>query len=101
MTTPSVARVPDKAVKIWLASLTLPSNYAPPPTCLTRFVLVVKVNFSGAVRGKAVWPSSYQPVAWHNDADKVMFKLGLYHIKNKVGSCCYCEDSRRGPLRPT
>lgn len=49
------------------------------------FVRVVKVIFSGAVEGRAVWPSDYQPVAWHEDADKIMFKLGLYHIKNKVG----------------
>lgn len=46
----------------------------------------LKVTFSGAVEGKAAWPSSYKPVAWNNDADSVMFKLGLYHIKNKVGT---------------
>ncbi|CAB1096171.1 unnamed protein product [Ectocarpus sp. CCAP 1310/34] len=43
------------------------------------------VYFSGAVNGKAVWPPSYKPVAWNDDADTIMFKLGLYHIKNKVG----------------
>ncbi len=47
---------------------------------------VVKVNFSGAVNGKAVWPSKYKPVAWNDDADSIMFKLGIYHIKNKVGN---------------
>lgn len=45
----------------------------------------LKVTFSGAVEAKALWPSSYKPVAWNNDADSIMFKLGLYHIKNKVG----------------
>lgn len=53
---------------------------------LCFFLRIVKVTFSGAVEGRAVWPSDYKPVAWHDDADKVMFKLGLYHIKNKV--CC-------------
>lgn len=43
-----------------------------------------KINFSGAVDGTAVWPSNYKPVAWHDDADTIMLKLGLYHIKNKV-----------------
>lgn len=47
---------------------------------------ILQVTFSGAVDGKAVWPSSYKPVAWNNDADSIMFKLGLYHIKNKVGT---------------
>lgn len=46
---------------------------------------VTKVNFSGAVNGKAVWPSKYKPVAWNDDADSIMFKLGIYHTKNKVG----------------
>lgn len=59
-------------------------------TCLifpcVRAISLSKVNFSGAVSGKAVWPSGLKPVAWHDGADTMMFKLGLYHIKNKVGA---------------
>ncbi|CAN0104949.1 unnamed protein product [Scytosiphon promiscuus] len=50
----------------------------------TTFGKSMEVKFSGGVKGVAVWPSSYKPVAWNNDADAMMFKLGLYHIMNKV-----------------
>ncbi|CAM9124123.1 unnamed protein product [Hapterophycus canaliculatus] len=51
---------------------------------IVTFGKSMEVNFSGAVSGRAVWPSSVKPVAWHDGADSMMFKLGLYHIKNKV-----------------
>ncbi|CBN74038.1 conserved unknown protein [Ectocarpus siliculosus] len=65
----------------------------------TTFGKSMEVYFSGAVEGKAVWPSSYKPVAWNDDADTIMFKLGLYHIKNKVadGEVEYKNISIQGP----
>ncbi|CAB1105416.1 unnamed protein product [Ectocarpus sp. CCAP 1310/34] len=65
----------------------------------TTFGKSMEVYFSGAVKGKAVWPSSYKPVAWSDDADTIMFKLGLYHIKNKVadGEVEYKNISIQGP----
>eukprot|EP00752_Nemacystus_decipiens_P010979 g9756.t1 len=67
----------------------------------TTFGESMEVIFSGAVEGRAVWPSDYQPVAWHEDADRIMFKLGLYHIKNKVadGEVEYKNVSIEGPNR--
>ncbi|CAM9093516.1 unnamed protein product [Pylaiella littoralis] len=50
----------------------------------TTFGKSMEVSFSGAVSGKAEWPSNYKPVAWNDDADTIMLKLGLYHTKNKV-----------------
>ncbi|CAM9203087.1 unnamed protein product [Ectocarpus sp. 8 AP-2014] len=65
----------------------------------TTFGKSMEVHFSGAVEGKAVWPSSYKPVAWNNDADTIMFKLGLYHIRNKVADAEveYKNISIQGP----
>ncbi|CBN74037.1 conserved unknown protein [Ectocarpus siliculosus] len=65
----------------------------------TTFGKSMEVHFSGAVEGKAVWPSSYKPVAWNNDADTMMFKLGLYHIRNKVADAEveYKNISIQGP----
>ncbi|CAM9098334.1 unnamed protein product [Scytosiphon promiscuus] len=59
----------------------------------------MKVNFSGAVTGQAVWSSSLKPVAWHNDADTMMLKLGLYHVRIKVadGEVEYKNISIEGP----
>ncbi|CAM9466102.1 unnamed protein product [Ascophyllum nodosum] len=51
----------------------------------TTFGKSMQVDFSGAVEGTAIWPSSYTPVAWQDDADMMNFRLGLYHKKNEVG----------------
>lgn len=50
--------------------------------CLPRHYL--KVEISGPVSGKAVWPSNLKPVAWHNDGEKVRMKIGLYHFTHNV-----------------
>ncbi|CAN0536605.1 unnamed protein product, partial [Ectocarpus sp. 12 AP-2014] len=46
---------------------------------ITTFGQSMEVNISGAVSGKAVWPSDLKPVAWHRDSEMVRMKLGLYH----------------------
>lgn len=60
---------------------------------------MAKVNISGAVKGKAVWPKKLEPVAWNNAGDMVRMKLGLYHAKNKVadGEVEYKNISIEGP----
>ncbi|CAN0009839.1 unnamed protein product, partial [Hapterophycus canaliculatus] len=60
---------------------------------------LVQVTLSGAVEGKAVWPSKLKPVAWHKDADRVRMKLGLYHKTNQVhdGKVEYRDISIKGP----
>lgn len=54
-----------------------------------------QVDVSGAVNGKAVWPKSLAPVAWHRDSEMVRMKLGLYHSTGNVssGSCPSCSCS--------
>lgn len=64
--------------------------------CLRETSFPVKVNVSGAVDGRAVWPSSYKPVAWNNDADTIMLKLGIYHIKNKVRRLFFGSHRAKG-----
>lgn len=54
---------------------------------------------SGAVKGKAVWPTHLKPVAWHIDSEMAKMKLGLYNSKNKVadGEVEYRDISIEGP----
>ena len=54
---------------------------------------------SGAVEGKAVWPQDVKPVAWHEDANTVRMKLGLYHKTDLVhdGEVEYRDISIKGP----
>ncbi|CBJ49107.1 conserved unknown protein [Ectocarpus siliculosus] len=58
-----------------------------------------EVRLSGAVEGRAVWPSNLKPVAWHRDADRVRMKLGLYHKTDQVydGKVEYRDISIEGP----
>lgn len=58
-----------------------------------------QVTLSGAVEGKAVWPKHLKPVAWHDDADRVRMKLGLYHKIDEVhdGMVEYRDISIQGP----
>ena len=58
-----------------------------------------KVEISGAVKGKAVWPSKLGPVAWHRDAEMARLKLGLYHSKDNVadGEVEFRKISIEGP----
>lgn len=62
-------------------------------------ILHPQVELSGAVEGKAVWPEDLPPIAWHNDAEKVRMKLGLYHEEDKVadGEVEYRSISIEGP----
>ncbi len=57
------------------------------------------MTLSGAVEGKAEWPSKLKPVAWHASADRVRMKLGLYHKINEVydGQVEYRDISIKGP----
>lgn len=59
----------------------------------------IKVEISGAVKGKAVWPKNEKPVAWHSNAEMVRMKLGLYHSINDVydGEVEYRDISIEGP----
>lgn len=59
----------------------------------------LQVTLSGAVEGKAVWPKHLKPVAWHDDADRVRMKLGLYHKTDEVhdGMVEYRDISIQGP----
>lgn len=45
-----------------------------------------QVVISGAVNGRAVWPSHLTPIAWHNDSEMVRMKLGLYHSIHNVST---------------
>ena len=58
-----------------------------------------QVTLSGAVEGKAVWPQDVEPVAWHEDANTVRMKLGLYHKTDLVhdGEVEYRDISIEGP----
>lgn len=60
---------------------------------------ILQVTLSGAVEGKAVWPKHLKPVAWHDDADRVRMKLGLYHKIDEVhdGMVEYRDISVQGP----
>lgn len=60
---------------------------------------LIQVTISGAVEGKAVWPSKLKPVAWHKDADRVRMKLGLYHKVDQVhdGKVEYRDISIKSP----
>lgn len=49
-----------------------------------------QVNISGAVNGRAEWPSDLKPVAWHRDSEMVRMKLGLYHSIHNVSAACMC-----------
>eukprot|EP00903_Cladosiphon_okamuranus_P018095 g16653.t1 len=66
---------------------------------ITTFGKSMEVNISGAVNGKAVWPSHLKPVAWHRDSEMVRMKLGLYHAPDKVhdGEVEYRDISIEGP----
>ncbi|CAM9650390.1 unnamed protein product [Ectocarpus fasciculatus] len=66
---------------------------------VTTFGESMVVRLSGAVEGRAVWPSNLKPVAWHRDADRVRMKLGLYHKTNQVydGKVEYRDISIEGP----
>ena len=57
------------------------------------------MKLSGAVEGKAVWPKDIKPVAWHEDANMVRIKLGLYHKTDLVhdGEVEYRDISIKGP----
>ena len=57
------------------------------------------MSLTGAVEGTAVWPKALTPVAWHNDAEKVRMKLGLYHEEDEVadGEVEYRSISIEGP----
>ena len=59
----------------------------------------LQIELSGAVEGKAVWPSDLEPVAWHRDAYWVRLKLGLYHSAGNVadGEVEYKDVSVEGP----
>lgn len=52
------------------------------------------MEISGAVSGKATWPSDLKPVAWHNGGDMVRMKLGLYHSTNNVADGEVSHSSR-------
>lgn len=71
----------------------------PPIPQLTLLLDRFQVTLSGAVEGKAVWPSHLKPVAWHEDADRVRMKLGLYHKIDEVhdGMVEYRDISIQGP----
>lgn len=58
-----------------------------------------QVELSGAVNGKAVWPSNLKPIAWHRDSEMVRMKLGLYHSIHNVadGEVEYKNISIEGP----
>lgn len=60
---------------------------------------VPQVLLTGAVVGKAIWPSELKPVAWHRDADRARMKLGLYHKKGEVhdGEVEYKDITIEGP----
>lgn len=45
-----------------------------------------QVNVSGAVNGRAEWPSDLKPIAWHRDSEMVRMKLGLYHSIHNVST---------------
>lgn len=72
-------------------------------TCYRLITLRVRwtrqVNISGAVSGRAVWPSKLKPVAWHRDSEMVRMKLGLYHSIHNVadGEVEYRDISIEGP----
>lgn len=63
------------------------------------FDVSLQVELSGAVEGKAVWPSHLKPVAWNNDGDMARMKLGLYHSIHNVadGEVEYKDISIEGP----
>eukprot|EP00904_Undaria_pinnatifida_P008919 jgi/Undpi1/5157/HiC_scaffold_19.g08508.m1 len=65
----------------------------------TVFGRSMEVEISGAVKGKAVWPSKLGPVAWHRDAEMARLKLGLYHSKDNVadGEVEFRKISIEGP----
>lgn len=46
-----------------------------------------------------MWPKHLKPVAWHDDADRVRMKLGLYHKIDEVhdGMVEYRDISIQGP----
>lgn len=66
---------------------------------LFKLIPPVKVDISGAVKGKAVWPQELKPVAWHEDSEMGRLKLGLYHSPNNVadGEVEYRDISIEGP----
>lgn len=57
------------------------------------------MTISGAVKGKAVWPSKMKPVAWNNDGNMARMKLGVYHSTHNVahGEAEYKDISIEGP----
>lgn len=73
--------------------------YAVPYGNQRFFTWTLQIELSGAVKGKAVWPSHLKPVAWHRDAKMVRWKLGVYHATHKVaeGDVQYKNISIEGP----